>query len=272
VRTASFVIPGAKRTAPEQCQDFALDLVLPNTRTDWGPVLENAAILVVADGVSGAPRSALGAQLACRLTIEHALADPPGTAREIRKLLARVHQSWNEQVEALVKASGGRGSDYAATLVMACATPGRALIGAIGDGFAVSLSRVSRVDDLFHLVMPQARPSEEDANVTVTLRNCNSGSDLRAVDLRDPHLKGILISTDGLEEVAIKHRERVNGNVGGFESRLYQTLQTGTVDWLLHKVSTDASERTKLKAAIQANEGIMNAKGDDIGVALAAWD
>lgn len=273
MKTASFVIPGVKRLTPEQCQDFAADLNWPSTHNGWGSLAGNIALLVIADGVSGAPLSATGARLACSISIEQGMNDLPATTAELRQLLKSVHESWNKKVEALAKESGGRGSDYATTLTVAFVTKGRALVGSIGDGFAVALSCVPSVGDLFHLVMPQSRPSEEDANITLTLRNCDpSSDDLRVVDIRDEHLKGILISTDGLEEVAIRHRERARQNAVHVPP-LYQAVQAGTVDWLLQAMSRSPGIAPEdLRDAIRSNSEIMDAKGDDIGVAIATWD
>jgi hypothetical protein len=258
MKARSFTVPARKhRGQYSLCEDAAV-------------VQEFSASSVsmcVADGVGSASRSGDGARLIATLISSELLGCAFDTDH-VRDGLRRARQEWIVAIEGLARRPRQwKLSDYAATVAFAIAKPGQIIVGAIGDCFAVAMRDADAPE--FYLVVDQGRVKGQFMSETTTFSQTDWESHLRIVKVVDPSLNGLLISTDGLEAVGVRHA-RVDTDDGRPE-RIQIDVQLGVIDRLLCSVHQFGTSSEDMASAIAANTELMRSKGDDIGVALAVW-
>ncbi|HEX6472625.1 MAG TPA: PP2C family serine/threonine-protein phosphatase [Streptosporangiaceae bacterium] len=171
-----------------------------------GPARDPVTVLAVADGAGSRPCSDKGAELAARLATTHfgRRATPafPGADAVHDQLRAAFH----DVREAFLRQTGDDADDYATTLtvvVLASTWVGHL---SVGDGFVVLRAGVEDGQPQFHL-LPQADAPSEYSNETVFITTANAESWLRTACVRDYAIDGVLLSTDGLAQIALSWRD-----------------------------------------------------------------
>lgn len=115
--------------------------------------------------------------------------------------------------------------------------------------------------DRCYLIAPPERPAR-GINTTDSLLSRRWEACIRIDTVRDAQLGGVLLSTDGLEDVSIRHDL----------TQSHPSLAPGVIDNMLRQFRDETiSNQNELKRLIESDPVIMESKGDDIGIALATW-
>ncbi|HEX8648972.1 MAG TPA: protein phosphatase 2C domain-containing protein [Thermoleophilaceae bacterium] len=247
---AAITVPKrGRREQGEVCQDAA---VVVHRR--------NGVVLAVADGVSTAPRSELGAVSATRLIADR-LADVPSTDPDVvDRALRHGRDAWLAHLrdeQAPLSASK-------VTFAFAVVLPPSFAVGAVGDCF-VAASRGAIQAPSWHLLVNTGRvPGAFRNEVHVTLGDPEWRSELRLFEVLDPTINAVAVSSDGLEPVAVREdvvRGTTVEQVGVVES---------FADWLVDRVRKD-QPGPAIADELESWDELMIETGDDLGIALAAW-
>ncbi|MFI9100086.1 PP2C family serine/threonine-protein phosphatase [Streptomyces fildesensis] len=167
-----------------------------------GPPEDSVTVLAVADGAGSRARSDEGSALAVRLAVEcftRRSAEVPPTASGVR---AALREAFLDVREEFLRRTGDESNDFATTLTVAVLTPRWIGYLSVGDGFVVL--RAGTVDGVrqFHL-LPQPAAASEYSNETVFLTSTDAERWVRTACVRDPEVDGVLLSTDGLAQIAL---------------------------------------------------------------------
>lgn len=255
---SAFTVSGRKRLVDgSPCEDAA----------GWAISRDGtSAVLAVADGVGSAARSDVGARIAVDLFIDQARSSAPCSVPEIRDLVVSVRERWMQELRPSSEQS--RLTDFNTTFICATTTRWGVLVATIGDCFSV-LMRQSAVGPRYFLSTVQDRPRRDGGmNLTHTWLSDNWLDHLHCVEFVDPSICGVLLASDGLEDVAIRSAWHE-----GEQAELRPVgVQLGVVDQFLEGTRRGyVSSGSELAEAVRSTDLIMDAKGDDIGVALSVW-
>lgn len=253
VAAKAFTIPGSKRVPGLQGDDAASAAVVSPT----------AIALVVADGLGSARHAASGARKAVELgmvALHAPIRDFAGFQAAIGEMIVRWSRWASSEGESV------SGNDHATTFAACLVTPSGLYIAAVGDCFAIAARGADR-DSLF-LILEQEKPDPENITATATLEVDPALVRVRFRHVHDPGLTGVLLSTDGLEDSILDYESFVS-EVGKEPHIFVRGINPGAAFALFKYVTSWSSE--KLANAIAAEPSVMDVKGDDIGVAIAAW-
>lgn len=255
VAAKAFTLPGSKRAPGVHGDDAASATV----------VSPAAIALVVADGLGSARHGDSGARKAVELgmvALHAPIRDFAGFQATIGEMIVR----WSRWASSEGKGERASGSDYATTFAACLVTPSGLYIAAVGDCFAIAARGADR-DSLF-LILEQEKPDPENITATATLEDEPALVRVRFRHVRDPDLTGVLLSTDGLEDSILDY-ESVVSEVSNEPHTFVRGINPGAAFALFKYVTSWSSEQ--LASAIAAEPSVMDVKGDDIGVAIAAW-
>jgi len=247
--TLAITVPRrGRRGAGEACQDAAA--IFHHV---------NGVVLTVADGVGTAPRSEIGAQLATRVIGAHLAHADLTPSTDVLQALSMGRDEWKRGLA--VRAAPASAEKI--TFAFAIAQPPLIAIGAVGDCFGF----VTRADDpgQSHLVLDQGRRPGAFANeVSVTLGDPGWHAMARFYVILDPTVNGVAVSSDGLDDVAIRE-DRVDGK----QVRQVEVVSSFT-DWLLDKARRRESAGA-VEDELESWDELMLTTDDDLGIALAVW-
>lgn len=253
MRVARLTIAGSAKQPNSPSQDWAAAVSLPG----------GGAVLATADGLGSARWSGVGSRTAVRIAVEKLLvADSRGGPIDWVELIAEVRDEWI----ATLTVSGAHIDAFDTTLQLALVRPPFAWFCSIGDGFAVTVHDAEPGgESIFTLVLDQGRVNSPYDNVTSTLSGQNWAEAMRTRTFHSSRLSGVLLSTDGLEEVSLSDVPRWAGDPDR------QHLRLGVVDRLLTLYRDGVLiDDEAIVGALVSDPVIMTSKGDDIGVAMAA--
>lgn len=161
-------------------------------------------VLAVADGAGSRPSSDKGAELAVRLATTHfarhaAAAVGFESADAVHALLLDAFRTVRAE---FLRRTGDAADDYATTLTVVVLAPTWLGHLSVGDGFVVLRAGTEDGERQFHL-LPQADAPSEYSNETVFLTTSNAADWVRTACVRDYAIDGVLLSTDGLAQIAL---------------------------------------------------------------------
>lgn len=259
----SFQLRGTSK-GEDDCQDFAGSCELPG----------GGFALAVADGAGSRSRSGEGARAFVTALLDQvAAAAPPAVPRGgLEGLTAQptVLQDWLASwercyAEAIAAATarltrwGDPVEEFAATLVAAIWTAPLLAVMAVGDGF-VCASREG-VPGRAYLLLPPKREGEAAGSGTHFVSSPSWRANLESFVVVDPAITGVLVSTDGLEEVVVGYAApSPDGRVGAYAQDVYLVADIFDI------ARTDGL--AAVRPAVNTPK-IMDKKGDDVGVAFA---
>ncbi|MFC1410713.1 PP2C family serine/threonine-protein phosphatase [Streptacidiphilus sp. N1-12] len=181
------------------CQDAHLYTVS-------GPPRSSVTVLAVADGAGSRPRSDEGSVLAVELAVDRfadrAAGRAGGRPRTGAEVQAALREAFHDVRTEFLRRTGQDADQFATTLTVVVLTPTWIGHVSVGDGFAVL--RAGTVDGVpqFHL-LPQPAAVSEYSNETVFLTSADAERRLSTACVTDPGVDGVLLSTDGLAQVAL---------------------------------------------------------------------
>ena len=183
------------RRSGTPCQDAWLS-------RDFGPPDAPVTVLAVADGAGSRTRSDEGSALAVRLAADgfaRRAAERPRTAAGVRTAL---REAFLDVRHEFLRRTGPDAKEFATTLTVVVLAPDWIGHLSVGDGFVVL--RAGAVDGVpqFHL-LPQPEAASEYSNETVFLTSAEAERSVRTACVRDPGVDGVLLSTDGLAQLAL---------------------------------------------------------------------
>ena len=238
------------------------------------------AILAVADGAGSAPRSAEGSQIAVRAAVNTIARElrkrpsrrfrhswltsknwprtsrrnmarrPTATIRVLRKAMTEAYKAIATHAAAENQAT----NDYAATLLLAVATPQWIVAAQIGDGAIVAINSVTK--QAFTLCESH---SGEYANETVfiTSKASSQGRNAYTGQIRTEQYDSVGITTDGLEHLALKMPAR----------EAHPGFWTPMIGWL-QESGPDQTERNLTN--LLESQRVQERTSDDLTILLAA--
>jgi hypothetical protein len=190
-RVVAASVAGASHEADgTPCQDAFAYRLLPG----------DVALAVVADGAGSAEAAEIGARLAVETALEALAVELCESIVEDRA--AAIRAAFLEARETIAHRAADDGrplAAYATTLTCLVAWREGAIIGRVGDGFAV----VADVEDGLRALPPSRPDRGEYANETVFLTGPDGDDRLEIAELEGP-IGGVAVSTDGLLRLAIE--------------------------------------------------------------------
>ncbi|MHA6762205.1 PP2C family serine/threonine-protein phosphatase [Streptacidiphilus sp. PAMC 29251] len=167
-----------------------------------GPPQASVTVLAVADGAGSRPRSDEGSVLAVELAVGYFARRATAWPRTTAGVNASLREAFLDVREEFLRRTGKDADDFATTLTVVVLTP--TWIGhlSVGDGFAVLRSGTVDGVPQFHL-LPQPPAVSEYSNETVFLTSADAERRLSTACVNDPGVDGVLLSTDGLAQVAL---------------------------------------------------------------------
>jgi Protein phosphatase 2C len=159
-------------------------------------------VLAVADGAGSRARSDEGSALAVRLAagcFADRLTERPRTAGAVHEALRAAFRDVRTE---FLRVTGAEAHDFATTLTVVVLAPSWLGHLTVGDGFVVLRAGTHEGVRQYHL-LPQPASVSEYSNETVFLTSDSAERSLRTDCVRDPGIDGILVSTDGLAQVAL---------------------------------------------------------------------
>ncbi|MFT4187742.1 MAG: protein phosphatase 2C domain-containing protein [Aeromicrobium sp.] len=250
VRCVATTVRGSSKGEGRVCEDWSYA----------GPQSPDHALLIVCDGVGSARDSSIGARRAGEIAREE-VADVRTLPKseEWVGIFGRIRDRWLKEFSDP--------ADFSTTLTIALAGPGGLSVGSLGDSFAVVLRELEKQELRADLVIVRERIPGRPLNVTDSLLSVDWNQCLQTEFSEDPANRALLLSTDGLEYVALRaSRDEVTGTVR-------DVLRSGVVDNLLADFwegRVEEDSRALCERFLQ-DAHVMTSKGDDIGVSLAAW-
>lgn len=234
----------------DECQDSVV-----TATNDFGQYL-----LCVADGASSSSQAQAASQRATELAREMFLAQPTAptdSADTLTSWLATIMQEVGEAFEEWIKELAADIEDYSTTLTIIVLAGDWLGISTVGDGFALTVEE----DVELRVLLPPERPTALARASCYMLTDWREQAHVYAYWA--PSLVAVLLSTDGLEKfLAFKAVLQLDG-------KRVQTLIG--VNPFLHDLLTDFASRPGPESLARLGDPkIRTAKGDDIGVALAA--
>ena len=188
------------------CQDAWHHAVTEPSGTSGASGASGGAVtvLAVADGAGSRPSSDKGAELAVRLATAHFARHAAALTRfdsadPVHALLLDAFRAVRDE---FLRRTGEGADDYASTLTVVVLAPTWLGYLSVGDGFVVLRSGTEGGDRQFHLLPPADAPSEY-SNETVFLTTKNAEDWVRTACVRDYAVDGVLLSTDGLAQIAL---------------------------------------------------------------------
>lgn len=255
--TVAVTLKGTAKRPVEECQDHA---------DAWRVDLPSSCVLAVADGAGSTARGGEGAArlvAAVRGATTAKSAWKGVTAGEtaLDRLEAIVERTVEATLAALRAQIGDDDvRDFASTLAVALVMPRFVAIAAIGDAFACVRRDADPSTAL--LVLPPGRDARRSGTHFFTSKGWRKH--LRVCGVGTFDVTGVILSTDGLEEVAIEYAHLLYAHDGPDFAR---PLDVYFMPTMLELVD-DGMDSDGLAEELSAPE-IMEAKGDDVGVALA---
>lgn len=183
------------RRSGTPCQDAWLS-------RDFGPPEAPVTVLAVADGAGSRSRSDEGSALAVRLAaagFARRAAERPRTASGVR---AALHEAFLDVRHEFLRRTGPDAKEFATTLTVVVLAPEWIGHLSVGDGFVVLRAGAADGVPQFHL-LPQPDAASEYSNETVFLTSAEAERSVRTACVRDPGVDGVLLSTDGLAQLAL---------------------------------------------------------------------
>lgn len=248
----AFALPGAKRPPTEASEDAANGAALAN----------GCVVLVVADGLGSAAHGAAGARKAVELCMA-VLSSTRPTFADFQLAMEDVRDRWFRWVSGELGASIE--SDYGTTLLVALIDSEDIYFASIGDCFAV-IARGNGRDQLF-LVLEQEKPDADSRSATAILSGDSKQAPFRFRHVHDAGVQAVMLSTDGLEDSILDY-ESIPPTDDAEGQYFVRALNPGAAFALMKYATTWSS--ADLAKAIASEPSVMNVKGDDIGVAIAA--
>lgn len=225
----------------------------------WAGIVGPYAVLVVADGVGGYVWSDLAAQAAviiAQAVAAEASIHSPDRPSFADKIAHGVRLNWNEWHLAQIESDGIKKTDC--TIAIAVVDTEGVSVRSVGDCVVILGSQGM---EPCAVITPSR---DEFGNVETLTHYCKGAANLEALEVDDPELSEVLISTDGIERVL--HHGTVHKNGKAFT--VTDLLDPYVRELLDHiRVTHDVGFLARELAA-----GLIHAqgsKGDDIGVAVA---
>lgn len=183
-------------------------------------------VLAVADGAGSRARSeegsALAVQLATRCFAARA-AERPRTAEAVHNALRNAFRDVRRE---FLRTTDGQADEFATTLTVVVLTTSWLGHLSVGDGFVILRAGTQDGVSQYHL-LPQPISVSEYSNETVFLTSPSAERALRTDCVRDPGIDGILLSTDGLAQVALTWFDgRPLRPKSSFAASVFRTLDT----------------------------------------------
>lgn len=225
-----------------------------------GPPQAPVTVLAVADGAGSRPRSGEGSALAVDLAVAcfaRRAADWPramSAARDAADVRGSLREAFLDVRGEFLRRTGADADDYATTLTVVVLSP--TWIGhlSVGDGFAVL--RAGTVDGVrqFHL-LPQPTAVSEYSNETVFLTSADAERSLSTACVNDPGVDGVLLSTDGLAQIALSWADgQPRQPKAGFAASMLRTLD---------HPGADPAEDDEALAALLRSDRLTAVNADD---------
>jgi hypothetical protein len=162
----------------------------------------HVVVLAVADGAGSRPRSGEGSRLAVELAAEHFGRRAAGGFRDADAVHNRLLAAFGDVRDDFLRRTRDAPDDYATTLTVVVIAPTWLGHLSVGDGFVVLRAGTGDGERQFHL-LPQADAPSEYSNETVFLTSPDAGKWIRTACVRDYGIDGVLLSTDGLAQIAL---------------------------------------------------------------------
>jgi hypothetical protein len=205
------------RRSGTPCQDAWRHAV---TGTAERPV----TVLAVADGAGSRSRSEQGSALAVELAAQcfaRRAAERPGSAAAVHDALRAAFRDVRQE---FLRQTGGAADEFATTLTVVVLTPSWLGHLSVGDGFVVLRAGAADGVRQYHL-LPQPAAVSEYSNETVFLTSSAAERSLRTDCVRDSGVDGVLLSTDGLAQIALSWSDgRPRQPKDSFAASVFRTL------------------------------------------------
>lgn len=249
-KTTKIVLRGQNKI---ESQDAALSEVLTNT-----------LILAVADGVGTQPNSAMGAQKAMdilRSEIKNHIGEiqDENACQIADRLFMSVSQRWQswarncEVADPLVSARSVQ-----CTFALCVEQGGMLAVRSVGDSLCYARSAGGKLNPLLTPVR------DESGGVSTLLTSEDITNEWTVLNLDDPLLERVVLTTDGLDRTLLRAKVTAAGQTRYFEhvdpylNELFVKYENGDLSLTLLE--------SELTAGLIEAHG---AKGDDIGIAMA---
>jgi hypothetical protein len=191
-----------------------------------GPAQHPVRVLAVADGAGSRARSEEGSALAVKLAARcfaDRTAERPRTAEAVHDAL---REAFRDVRREFLRITGSEADEFATTLTVVVLTASWLGHLSVGDGFVVLRAGSQDGVKQYHL-LPQPASVSEYSNETVFLTSPSAEGSLRIDCAHDPGVDGILLSTDGLAQVALTWLDgRPLRPKSSFAASVFRTLDT----------------------------------------------
>lgn len=251
-RTLAVQVKGSAKSSSEECQDRARVWDLPDA---------GGCLLAVADGAGSTSRGGDGAErllqrldgVVSRASRWPGSADADFRSKAVRELTESVVASTLRDLQA----ERLEVRDYASTFALAWVGRREVALAALGDAFAC----VQHAEEpgVAHLVLPPDREPGQTGTHFFTSPGWREM--IRTVVVDDPGICGVVLSTDGLEEVAIEYAHPRSMDDYARPRDVYFVPE-------MMELIREGIDETGLAAELSV-PAILDKKGDDIGLAVA---
>jgi hypothetical protein len=218
-----------------------------------GTARHPVTVLAVADGAGSRARSDEGAALAVKLAARFfadRFTERPRTPGAVHNAL---RDAFRDVRTEFLRITGRAADEFATTLTVVVLTPSELGHLSVGDGFVVLRAGAQDGARQYHL-LPQPASVSEYSNETVFLTSASAERSLRTDCVRDPGIDGILMSTDGLAQVALTWFDgRPLRPKSSFAASLLRTLD----------VPTPEGEDEEAVAALLRSDALTAVNADD---------
>lgn len=159
-------------------------------------------VLAVADGAGSRARSEEGSALAVKLATRCFADRAPEQPRTAEAVHDALRAAFRDVRREFLRITDGQADEFATTLTVVVLTASWLGHLSVGDGFVVLRAGTQDGVRQYHL-LPQPASVSEYSNETVFITSPSAERSLRTDCVRDPGVDGVLMSTDGLAQVAL---------------------------------------------------------------------
>ncbi|MEM9201054.1 MAG: protein phosphatase 2C domain-containing protein [Actinomycetota bacterium] len=251
-QTLALQLKGSGKGPAEQCQDRAKAWQLPGSA---------GCLLAVADGAGSTRHGGDGAERLIQ-GIDHLVGRAtrwpnPGGSGSGTEAVRKIAESVIESTLSGLRAERVEVRDYASTFAVGWVGEREAAFAALGDAFAC----VQHAGEpaVAHLVLPPDREPGQTGTHFFTSDGWRSL--IRTAIVDDPKIASVVLSTDGLEEVAIEYAHPGSLDDYARPRDVYFVPQ-------MMELIGEGLDEGGLASELSVPE-ILDKKGDDIGLAVA---
>jgi len=234
-----------------ECQDAA-----------WAEVRGQTLFLAVADGVGSQPNSALGARKSIEI-FRSQIDCTDASVESVMELADRLFKNVADQWQSWAEASESEDLRLTArslqtTFALCVERDGILAVRSVGDSLCFTGAGEGRLNPLLSPVR------DESGGVATLLTSVDITEAWVAVNLDDPLMNRVVLSTDGLDRTLL--RDRSAGPTGNDYFEKVDPYLTQILDQYVDGEMSVDSLGSELSTGLIEARG---AKGDDIGIAMA---